>query len=1056
MASQSDKDENKTQDSEESKGSNSSDGGEKWSLFGWSKFLAEDEAEAESEAPQAGSEQSGPESMDLNRPEEPEEEAQALPFEEHAADRLESQADLGDETAPPFESGSVDLASEERVVEEQEEAEPILEPDLCASAESDEPFAAAGYEPAGDPESKDAIDPLIAEMESEIGCAPQSEAEPKADASGSNAIDRVLTRTVSSVVAELEEHPPLVICAETLESIKNVEIAAEEPVETPEAADQKQIAEPSPDELVEFESECKAESQDEQSEDVPAPWLKLAQPSNEHEATLAAQAHADEPAVENESEPDLEIEPAQEDGAALPAPWLSLSNAAQASPASAPIDIDWQPGQQNPTWDIPMQSPSAPAAPPEPDAGVETNQDRRESEAVVPLRVSGESNDKPEPKVEKKRADKKKEPGPKFIVNEAGILQSQDSSSDAPVKSAPAPPAHGRPAASATLILPASGDFTPPLAVQNEVRPEAGDLDAGIAYDGGSGSAQTERRKTVDVAEDFEVALKQAHKLYFGGQLESARDHYSVLIQRLEERNEPDPRLLVECMTILADIHVLLDEPQEAVNVLEKAKRVKGGPSIKPEKYLSALLKLAAKYENQEAIAEPIYLEAIKLAADELPKDDPLHERINDAYVQMSKRKLEKNRTVRADDVSSIMRTGAHESMLKRKPTREVAELSAEFESKIKPPTIEMSVTKAVEEISDSTVMRALNSLPMQLILSLLLFACGACIFIVLKPFEQYKLPPLRVELSPKFQTVDGLKVIEFKGGKTVSIYDEGIVEVGKYQLIRGNIEDLFDLLRRHMRTRTVFCRVHEEPSQGKDFTYLCDEEGRKLFPPEGPEQRVVKQMWWYAGFAQWHYKEKHCYPEKTEPWSKCAPGFVYVNPMIGKPVYCTMSTASGAANKLIPNMMAAGAPFPREAAGRPGGINCVVFEKVRFFVRGFDRRGVLICGDKPDKAFYIECTDGLNLTQNYLKAFGDKPPKQGDTSPFRFIIVPEGKELPDHFNLICTYAPPILWCYFAISVLVSLIGFAAKRLRWYHYLTTILSTALLLAWYCLGMGWGN
>ncbi len=566
--------------------------------------------------------------------------------------------------------------------------------------------------------------------------------------------------------------------------------------------------------------------------------------------------------------------------------------------------------------------------------------------------------------------------------------------------------------------------------------------------------------------EDQFITPATAEEVFLKGDVIEACRQYHVLIERMENNPKPNIAELVNWSEALADLYILMDEPAHAVSFYHKARTLASeSEPRRVQKYLSCLLKLSTRYEEDgmPAEAEKTYLEAIKIAGDELDAKDILHQRIDEAYKQHSKRKkLETADSAAIEEQCTTLRMRAVKGTDKafsatRKPTN-VKEIFEETKlEKAAPPErirratgseIEFKATRGLEELSSKPFIRVLNSIWVQVILGVILMMCCLACVISLRVGEQIAPPPLAVEVTGEYKTVDHLKSIKFQADNKFEIWDSGKYYSGTFKPIRGNSDDLIDLLRGHLHSKTMFYSLSDKR--------MIDDEGRALFTADAPEMAVAKQMWWYAAFATWHYREKHCYQTSTEPWNKVNPDFIYVNPFTGKPTYATITPSTGAGNKLLPLVVSGGQMYEGEPPPGPGAIRCVCFDKVRFFVRGFDRDGKILRGVEPGKAADIELTDGVNVTEKYRNTFIGKCVASNGMLPLRIMIVTEeGKDIASNYKSLTTLAPACILSLLFLSVAVTVIQIVKKRakLQWYHYLTTSIAVILTIGWYAMALG---
>jgi len=568
------------------------------------------------------------------------------------------------------------------------------------------------------------------------------------------------------------------------------------------------------------------------------------------------------------------------------------------------------------------------------------------------------------------------------------------------------------------------------------------------------------------VLDDHLVTAQTAEEMFLKGNLTEGCRQYHILIERMENSARPDIKELVHWSEALADLYILLGEPLSAVSFYHKARLLASDSEPRRvQKYLSCLLKLSTWYEEEgrASDAEHTYLEAIKVAGEELDEKDVLHQRINEAYVQHAKRKSENSSTSQTAAIEEQcttlrMRTvqGPNKSFSATRKPSNVKEIFEETpiekpapSEKIKRATgsdIEFKATRGLEELSGHPLVRVLNSIWVQVILGVILMMCGVACIVSLRVGEPIVPRPVAIALKGPYKTADELKVVDFQEHNNVGIWEKGNICTGKFTTVRGNNEDLPDLLRGYLHTNTVFYTL-----KGDDL--LQDDQGRSLYKPSAPEVNMIHHMWWYVGFATWHYKEKHCYQTSTDPWNKVNPDFTYVNPFTGKPTHASITASTGAGNKLLPLIVASGQLYEGEPPPGPGAIRCITFDKVRFFVRGYDRNGKMIQGYEPGKAYTIELTDGENITQKFMNSIGNQSKHDNGLLPLR-VVVTENGEIASTYKWWTTLVPAVILTFLFLSLVVAMISVAQKKskLKWYHYVSTSIAVIVSISWFALAL----
>ncbi|MBX9667472.1 MAG: hypothetical protein K2X93_07625 [Candidatus Obscuribacterales bacterium] len=560
---------------------------------------------------------------------------------------------------------------------------------------------------------------------------------------------------------------------------------------------------------------------------------------------------------------------------------------------------------------------------------------------------------------------------------------------------------------------------------------------------------------------NLEITPESAEEAYLRGNIQEACLAYHTVIERLEDSANPDLDQLVTWLETLADIYILLDDPESAASLYFKARQLKPEKSRRVQKYLACLLKLATKYEDERKSkeAEAVFVEMIKIAADELDENDILHQRINDSYVASSRRKAQSLTSY--DDQCSTVRLRAIEKGDKFDATRKPRDIihskdassidtsayrRPEFRKKLTVADIEFAAAKGAEQLGESPFIRMLNSLPVQIIMSIALLACGASIFVTLGIGEKHSPIHSGMKLGT-YKTADQRRAMTFQKKKsTVWLQDGTSNGKGKFKTVaNGDFADLWNLLPGHLKKETVFYTI----SNG----IITDDAGRKLYDPEAPEFKVIAQMRHYANFAQWHYGKYHVYPDTTDNWLK-APGanFRYLNPVSGKSTYASIVPTQGASSKDLDAVVGSGQVYLGEPQPEPGRIACVVFDHVRFFIRGFDRDGKMICGDTPGQAYFIECSDGTNVTEAKEKEAAMVKAKR-DKKRYRIVLCTRDPSIAGNYQAVTTIGPACLWLFLIVNLFIFG-GMIAQRRKVSTYIVLSLLTAISLVggWYYIGL----
>src|SRR5277367_1647617 len=122
-----------------------------------------------------------------------------------------------------------------------------------------------------------------------------------------------------------------------------------------------------------------------------------------------------------------------------------------------------------------------------------------------------------------------------------------------------------------------------------------------------------------------------------------------------------------------------------------------------------------------------------------------------------------------------------------------------------------------------------------------------------------------------QFDSCDRKSKIKFSSPDDCVISQAGHVSNAKYTILSAGQIDLTAMIRGYLARRELWYR--------RDAAGLVDKDGLVFYGPNSPELDIVRKMWWYADFAQKHYKESRLYPSDAERCKQSDPHFQYINP---------------------------------------------------------------------------------------------------------------------------------------------------------------------------------
>ena len=358
---------------------------------------------------------------------------------------------------------------------------------------------------------------------------------------------------------------------------------------------------------------------------------------------------------------------------------------------------------------------------------------------------------------------------------------------------------------------------------------------------------------------------------------------------------------------------------------------------------------------------------------------------------------------------------------------------------------IEFHAVKGLEELSGNPFVAALNSIWIQGILSIMLVMCGVACLVSLRIGQEIEPGATASKITGTYKSADSLSTIDFQNDNKVAIWKSGERVEGTFNAARGSSDDLIQLLSGYLKRKTVFYKLFND-------NCITDNEGRKFFREGAPEQDIIKMMWSYAKFAQEEYRSKHSYPVSNEAWFKDS-AFKFVNPFTGRTSVATITPVPGAGTSHLALTVGSGQMYPGELPPDPGAIRCIVFDKIRFFIRGFGEDGEAFAGTDPNKIFYIELTDGDNITEKFLQDTSKIDSDATGQIPTRVVVLVNNSNLENNFHLATSIVPAFAGLFMFTSLLMVAATLSTKkRLQWYHYFSTTLAALIMIAWLVLAL----
>lgn len=297
------------------------------------------------------------------------------------------------------------------------------------------------------------------------------------------------------------------------------------------------------------------------------------------------------------------------------------------------------------------------------------------------------------------------------------------------------------------------------------------------------------------------------------------------------------------------------------------------------------------------------------------------------------------------------------------------------------------------------------------------------------KLIEQRSNSAVSPQAGDQFKTVDKIKVIGFMGNSEAYLWNKGKITGAKYDTIKMN---LFDLSR-----MVPGCLRKNENYYQRGNNYLVDKNGTIFYSTEAPEFFITNRMWDFAGLVVWHYKKYKCNPENSKSLEEATEHLWYLNPFTGHREYAKFVERS-----LLPEP-------------RPGAIVCVTGPPDVCRVIGYDRHGEPISSSTSGKDFEIIIKKGENLTEQYLKKFGQRKVSV-DEEHLDYVYLVDDFWVKDILEDLELYIPviacPLLLLSLASSFFILLFTINKKN-RILVICTTVIPVMVIILLLIMGAG---
>lgn len=561
----------------------------------------------------------------------------------------------------------------------------------------------------------------------------------------------------------------------------------------------------------------------------------------------------------------------------------------------------------------------------------------------------------------------------------------------------------------------------------------------------GLGSANTTNNRDA-----FEWYFNNGNELFEASRFEDAALEYNRALELLNDLEGPNHEEEFAILQNLGDIYMFLDQPELAVELYERTKQHHFTAKIPAAKYIAALIKLGTMHEENNCFsdAEQEYRKAIEIAAEFLPKDDPILVRLNDACLNLARNRSTLMSRFSATEVDRIREMAKQETdvalMYRKKKTTEVD-------------TEQIDIWRGGKKPDDDEPKAPPSPKKLWAAASVAIVIVFIFAYAILVPHSGTggALPAGTGEPLGTYSSTDNLKVIELdKGGKAKYEY-KGKHKNASYSFVGDTIQDLLPLIPGHLRTSYTFFRSADDA--------IVDADGTHYYIDHAPELQLVKRMWKYAELAQEFRAQKSFYPEADDAWAIAKEKLVFTNPITRKPDQAIIfSTTGDATDTPVRETIFKGEAWSGQPQSSPGRILCNVYNGRMFFIRGWDRNNKLLTTSDKKKCFYIEVSDGVDVTKEKLRDLHNgkllsaggsadaKDDEQPDNKRLKFIFAPS-TDVETNFHLLLRAVPGVLFSIALFSVAFWRYRVNKKIAGPFSLAFCIVSVTLLLAWYVVG-----
>jgi tetratricopeptide (TPR) repeat protein len=551
----------------------------------------------------------------------------------------------------------------------------------------------------------------------------------------------------------------------------------------------------------------------------------------------------------------------------------------------------------------------------------------------------------------------------------------------------------------------------------------------------------------------FNWYFNNGNDLFEASRFEDAALEYNRALELLNNLQGPNHDQEFLILQNLGDIYMFLDQPEQAVELYERTKQHHFTAKIPAAKYIAALIKLGTLHEDNNCFsdAEKEYRKAIEIAAEFLPKEDPILVRLNEACLNLARNRSTLMSRFSSTEVERIREMAKQEVdvaiMYRKKKTTETDTGSMDI-------WVGGKKVESDEEGPEPPSARSIWMAASGVIVVGFVFA-----YAMLVPHGGTSGVAVPAEALGEYVTADRQKTIQLDNGGRATYEYNGTSQQASYSLVGDNIQDLLPLIPGHLRSTFTFFRSTDDA--------IVDGSGIYFYSPNAAELRLVKQMWKYAELAQAYRHEKSFYPESDDAWSISKERLAFKNPITNSMDQgIIFSTTGESTDTPVRKSIAAGEAWANQPKPYPGQIICNVYNGRMFFIRGYDKNTQLLTSADKTKCFYIECSDGVDVTKDKLRDLHNKellgtaapapnpvapPAETRSDKKLRFVFASD-PEVETRFQALLTGVPATLF-FFALSAFAIWRYRANKKIAGpFSMAFAAITLVLLIAWYAVGI----